>query len=103
MTNAMLDPSDVLAAHSAQLDVKLLSDKARLPTAGSAHAAGLDLYAAEQKTVPARGKALVNLQISVAVPIGHYGRVAPRSGLGELARVLRHRRYRRHSARGRVV
>ena len=33
-------------------------------------------------TVPARGKALVDTQISVAVPAGTYGRVAPRSGLG---------------------
>jgi hypothetical protein len=43
----------------------------------------MDLYSAEHKVVPARGKALVDLQISVAVPRGHYGRVAPRSGLGE--------------------
>jgi dUTPase len=45
----------------------------------------MDLYSAEHKVVPARGKALVDLQISVAVPTGHYGRVAPRSGLGECA------------------
>lgn len=33
-------------------------------------------------TIPARGKALVDTQISIAVPAGTYGRVAPRSGLG---------------------
>ena len=32
-------------------------------------------------TIPARGKGLVDTQISVAVPAGTYGRVAPRSGL----------------------
>jgi dUTP pyrophosphatase len=64
--------------------IKLLSDRATLPTLGSDFAAGLDLYAAEEKTIPARGKALVDLQLSVAVPKGHYGRIAPRSGLGEL-------------------
>ena len=37
---------------------------------------------AETKVIPARGKALVDTQISVAVPAGTYGRVAPRSGLG---------------------
>ncbi len=37
---------------------------------------------AEKKTIPARGSALVNTQLSLAVPIGTYGRVAPRSGLG---------------------
>lgn len=31
--------------------------------------------------VPARGKALINLQISISVPAGTYGRIAPRSGL----------------------
>ena len=35
--------------------------------------------------IPARGKALVDTQISVAVPAGTYGRVAPRSGLGASA------------------
>jgi deoxyuridine 5'-triphosphate nucleotidohydrolase len=31
--------------------------------------------------VPARGKALVDTQLSIAVPEGTYGRIAPRSGL----------------------
>lgn len=39
-------------------------------------------FSAEQKIIPARGKALVDTQISIAVPAGTYGRVAPRSGLG---------------------
>lgn len=52
---------------------------------GSALAAGYDLYAAEEKVIPARGKALVDLQLSIAVPEGTYGRVAPRSGLGKLS------------------
>jgi dUTP pyrophosphatase len=64
-----------------KLQVKRLSDKAKLPTRGSPFAAGYDLYSAEQKLIPAHGKALVDLQISVAVPAGTYGRVAPRSGL----------------------
>ena len=37
---------------------------------------------AEDKTVPANGKALIDTQLSIAVPVGTYGRVAPRSGLG---------------------
>jgi len=35
----------------------------------------------KKKVVPARGKALVDTQLSIAVPPGTYGRVAPRSGL----------------------
>ena len=42
----------------------------------------LSLSSAEEKIIPARGKALVDTQISIAVPVGTYGRVAPRSGLG---------------------
>ena len=78
--------------------IKRLSDKAKLPTRGSALSAGYDLYrrvisacgpscvllssSAEKKVVPARGKAAIDTQLSLAVPLGHYGRVAPRSGLG---------------------
>ena len=35
--------------------------------------------------MPARGKALVDTQLSIAVPADTYGRVAPRSGLGKSA------------------
>ncbi|KAG5462550.1 MAG: hypothetical protein BJ554DRAFT_4660, partial [Olpidium bornovanus] len=64
-----------------QLFVQLLSDKARVPTKGSAKAAGWDLFAAKTMTVPARDKAVVPTDISIHVPAGTYGRVAPRSGL----------------------
>lgn len=50
--------------------IKKLSDKARLPTRGSAFAAGYDVYAARDTTVPARGKVLVDTDISIAVPAG---------------------------------
>jgi len=63
------------------LQIKLLSETAKAPTRGSAFAAGYDLYASKATTVPARGKVLVDTDISIAVPAGTYGRVAPRSGL----------------------
>ncbi|KAF5591797.1 dUTP pyrophosphatase [Fusarium subglutinans] len=63
------------------LQIKKLSDKGRLPTRGSAFAAGYDIYAARDTTIPTRGKALVDTDISMAVPAGTYGRIAPRSGL----------------------
>lgn len=52
------------------LQIKKLSDKGRLPTRGSAFAAGYDIYAAHDTTIPARGKALVDTDISMAVPAG---------------------------------
>ncbi|KAI1078322.1 dUTPase-like protein [Whalleya microplaca] len=66
---------------SPPLLIKKLSEKARLPTRGSAFAAGYDVYASQATVVPARGKALVETDISIAVPAGTYGRIAPRSGL----------------------
>lgn len=50
--------------------IKKLSDKARLPTRGSAFAAGYDVYAARDTVVPARGKVLVDTDISISVPAG---------------------------------
>ncbi len=63
--------------------VKLLSKNATFPTKGSVHAAGYDLSSSslETLTVPANGKALVPTDLSITVPLGTYGRVAPRSGL----------------------
>ncbi|KAH6709510.1 dUTPase-like protein [Leptodontidium sp. MPI-SDFR-AT-0119] len=73
-------PATKVAAEPPLL-IKKLSDKARLPTRGSAFAAGYDLYAAKDTVVPSRGKVLVDTDISMAVPEGTYGRIAPRSGL----------------------
>ena len=55
--------------------------EARLPTRGSEKAAGYDLYAAENMTIKANGRALVSTGIAMTIPDGHYGRIAPRSGL----------------------
>ena len=54
---------------------------AKLPVRGSAQAAGYDLFACEDAVIPKGGRAVVQTGIHVALPEGHYGRVAPRSGL----------------------
>nr|GFA34559.1 deoxyuridine 5'-triphosphate nucleotidohydrolase [Tanacetum cinerariifolium] len=59
--------------------VKKLSENAVLPTRGSSLAAGYDLSSAVEAKVPARGKALVPTDLSIAVPQGTYA--PPRSGL----------------------
>ncbi|CAL9701393.1 unnamed protein product [Knipowitschia caucasica] len=58
-----------------------LSEHATTPTRGSAKAAGYDLYSAYDYLVGPMDKAIVKTDIQIAVPPGHYGRVAPRSGL----------------------
>lgn len=52
------------------LQVKKLVETATAPTRGSAFAAGYDMYAAKETVIPARGKALVDTGIAVAVPGG---------------------------------
>ena len=63
------------------MQVQLLSENGRAPTRSSAFAAGYDTYAAKSAVVPPWGKALIDTDISIAVPAGTYARVAPRSGL----------------------
>ena len=66
---------------SERLNFKRLHPEARLPTRGSAGAAGLDLCAVERLTIESGGRAAVRTGLAVAIPRGFYGRVAPRSGL----------------------
>ena len=72
-----------------QLKVKRLTETAKLPTRGSAHAAGLDLYADEKASLTILGNAafgitdwlVISTGISVAIPEGYVGKICPRSGL----------------------
>ncbi|RUS12687.1 Deoxyuridine 5'-triphosphate nucleotidohydrolase [Jimgerdemannia flammicorona] len=81
--NENLSPKRVnnRATHAFSLRVKRLSEHAKLPTRGSAHAAGYDLYSSADTVIPAQGKTIVPTDISIGIPTGCYGRVAPRSGL----------------------
>ena len=63
------------------IQIKKLSDKAKIPTQGSKSAAGYDLYAAEEVLVNTLGRKLVKTNICISIPEGYYGRIAPRSGL----------------------
>lgn len=63
------------------IQIKKLSDKAKIPSQGSKYAAGYDLYAAEEVLVNTIGRKLVKTNISISIPEGYYGRIAPRSGL----------------------
>jgi dUTP pyrophosphatase len=63
------------------LKVKCLYDGVHLPTRGSAGAVGYDLYSCEDVTIPRGARALISTGLAVVLPVGTYGRVAPRSGL----------------------
>lgn len=92
------------------LRIKLLSKEATLPTRGSKEAAGYDLYrqdyhlwqgkidyhiisitlsynysysSSQAVVIPACHRLLVPTDISIGIPTGCYGRIAPRSGLAQ--------------------
>ena len=64
-----------------ELQVKILRENAVLPVRGSVGAAGYDLCAAGSCVIPSRGKGTVETGLAVALPVGTYARIAPRSGL----------------------
>ena len=74
-----------------EVKVRLLATTATLPTRASEDSVGYDLHASEPMVIPSSrvtmdgrvdiGRALVSTGIAIAVPHGHYGRIAPRSGL----------------------
>ena len=61
--------------------VNKVCKNAKLPIRGTVGAAGYDLATAQTIVVPARGKVLVKTGLSMALPLGCYGRIALRSGL----------------------
>ncbi|KAI9597229.1 dUTPase-like protein [Syncephalis fuscata] len=75
------DPTLVSTTPYQPFKVKRLSKKARLPKRGSSLAAGYDICSARQMKIPPKGKALVPTDLAMQIPLGTYGRIAPRSGL----------------------
>lgn len=63
------------------LRVKRLSPDATLPVRGSPGAVGYDLYALQGCIILPGRRGVVPTGISVELPPGCYGRIAPRSGL----------------------
>jgi len=70
-----------ITSNSVILSVKRLSSEATLPTFGSEGAAGCDLYSAIDLSILPKSRSLIPTDIAVSFPPGHYGRIAPRSGL----------------------
>jgi dUTP pyrophosphatase len=66
---------------SNKLFVKRLHENAMLPTRGSKYSAGLDLFSIQDTNITPFSNNLVPTGISVLIPVGYYGRIAPRSGV----------------------
>jgi dUTP pyrophosphatase len=61
--------------------IKKLEETAVIPTRSTDLDAGYDLYSTRDGVVLAGKRKVVKTGISIAIPPGYYGRVAPRSGL----------------------
>ena len=60
------------------LQIKFLSEHAKMPVRGSPQSAGFDISSAERTIVPSGGRAVIKTDISIACPDGTYARIAPR-------------------------
>ena len=58
-----------------------MNENAKMPTKGSKHSAGHDLYATETKTLQPGEYAPIKTGLQIQCKSGTYGRIAPRSGL----------------------
>lgn len=65
------------------LKVKYLTDKAHTLKRGTLNSAGLDLCSAYDYTISPMSRTMINTDISITLPPGTYGRIAPRSGLAK--------------------
>jgi len=63
------------------ISIKKLDEKAIIPTRSHINDAGADLYSIEDIIIPPSSRATIKTGISIEIPTGFYGRVAPRSGL----------------------
>lgn len=63
------------------LEFKRLDPRAVLPTRGTPQSAGLDLFCIDELRIEPKTRIRAHTGLSVAIPEGSYGRIAPRSGL----------------------
>src|SRR5258708_17658919 len=65
----------------APLYVQPLQPEAHIPTRGTPESIGYDLYSTETIVIPPSERRTIGTGIAIQVPVGTYGRIAPRSGL----------------------
>lgn len=63
------------------LNIVKLYDCVKIPIRGSAESAGADIFCPRDELLEPFKQTLIKTGLSVQVPQGHYGRIAPRSSL----------------------
>jgi len=88
MYNAQLDPNINFIP---VLKFKKTHDLAKLPTKNNESDTGYDVYSVEDKVIPARGSAVVEVGLKFAsIPEGYWIKVESRSGLGFKHGIMSH-------------
>ena len=64
-----------------QVPFKRMSPQARKPTRSTDGAAGLDIFSSQHTVIAPGSRMKIHTDIQLEIPIGYYGRIAPRSGL----------------------
>ena len=64
-----------------------MSSKAVIPTRTTEHSVGLDFYSPSDYIMPPCSYLQIPTQIKVKIPLGHYGRLASKSGLSMIHQV----------------
>ena len=64
-----------------------MSSKAVTPTRATEHSVGLDLYSSSDYIMSPCSHLLIPTQIKIKIPLGHYGRLASKSGLSMVHQV----------------
>lgn len=92
-TTTTMTTNTTVAADEEILEYVLLTKEAKAPTKATPDAAGFDLYSPRAYEIfprgyvetegdqPSTGTAFIPLDLSIQVPAGCYGRIAPRSGM----------------------
>ena len=62
------------------LNIKLLSVNATVPSRANPTDSGLDLYVSETINIPPKTTKIVKTDIAIELPVGYEGQVRPRSG-----------------------
>ena len=65
-----------------------LDQRAKLPTKGSAHADGWDLYSIEKTVVKKQESVMIRTGLAVAIPNGWEGQIRCRSSLGKKGMIM---------------
>ena len=71
----------VIKVEEGVVKMRRLCENAKLPVRGTPRSAGYDLVVAQSGLLLVHSKVLMKTGLSMALPPGCYGRIAPRSGL----------------------